>query len=1781
MGLGGAVAGAGLPRLVYAALVLLFAYCMAPPAAAESDNVQAERLTQFTQPLRWDNIEGEPYWVAGARLEYRYAVGAHLVRLAPRETVTVRVPEGELLRLVRSTGRWRKDEVEVMFGAGSGLYASVPLVPSTDGRSLLGQAGFPAPALARVAAGAVALELGLFLSRREALGELAPYRGRVVPPGTPVQLRRRTDAASEAYWRLVPGASLPAEVSGPARYVVEGRLDYPPEADAIGQTWKVEAELDRQPFRIIDFESVAEGIHPVFIDGRERLVSRHERGFLEVPAGSHRLALSSTAPMVLRVLKQEDPDYLLPGLNAAPFPAAARPAPGHPDAPARAEQRALQAARDNARRDGGLVGAALLDEHAARRLDYPLLAERAQAFASAHTFFRDLLPEAKRARAPAHYEWFTTASLLEVGAQGRDLVAGTQHREALLDRLAAGFFLGLPVAQTETASARAQRYLLPQRFAPTQLRIAAVSETGQRFWVQLGDAPPRALWIEPGRVRPAEDYLPSPGEVGLALLQAGSSAGWADTSGGAFGYERTPAPLVMAGFIELPVAPQVREVRLWREHASRSPIEVALQYRAARPFALTEQAYLQYLARLGGDRLTRFRELVASGSGAATDAYTDEVMSHWQPLARLVRAEFQQFSAPVRPVTWPAGRGGARATRRARALERAGEWLPALEAWGEAYFDSRGGAAAEVAFGQVRALEQLGEGHLAEGRLRQLLVHGETRKTRRRAYRLLTALHGRAADSEALLSLAAAAFYRDGKAETLADLAEALLSGDQPELALVAASLLPGHGRRHEATLRAAYRLRWWQTLEQAAVRLDPDRRALWRGMRLIGAGDPKAARRAFGAGGPSARVYLKHLLLGEAIRRDLASPSLRAAAVSRWAEWQASHPGPRVMRPAPELVEDYAGGELLYSIERDLYGLHFRTAPDRPVRLRLQGPASLRIEARPLHAPGTEGPLEGWLEVRSGERRYVTPILNNRPSAGLMLTGKTTAVPGRKATMELSFGPGEHEATVSAAALPVAIRVYAAQPELGLRVLPPLSSAGIAALTGRLQRVEGRGSATCWRGCLVVVPPADAPTSAEWRPMPRAFGTQAPISPSAALPARARPPTPADQEAILLGRGAWVKLLDAPVGEAPEAVRRRLAQLLWVAEHEPRHYERVLAAGLALAAAHPDMPTVVGLLERLTRRSGWQPLLTMDSSAGLRAIPMQSPAPESPALRVRRALLRPLAEGERLLSGGNRLLVTLDNLGPTEMALDLTAETPLGQPQTPLTVTLEQDGAYTRTFVLSAEQPHLTRTVSIPAGRRVLRIGFVRPYANQFLRVRLRTSGRVLRTTAEERLYHVATETTPVQATLAGPAWLRIDERRDGETATRYRYLSEDWETVVLRPEPGRSEALLRLFVRRGTIAPPAPLAPAPVATVVEPVPGPRFSVTDRPWPRTVHLIDAFDLGGQEDGTWTLSGVYQDRPYRDELDNREDEPRSNIGDRERFWEAAAAYRYFDEAHQSYYYTEALGREREQGGPVAGLRGAWSYRPRWTGWNLDLNGSLYLQPKDTEDLAGIDVDGLAYSHFISASVHQVRAIRPKTDHRPQLSIFHRYTSEDEDLGIRDRRLRQAASRFIDQDVFTRYKALHPFGFALGDTLYHRPWLDTWWYTGLQLTTNEMPFATPDALSATAGWRQRLGPAILEAGYTLTRFFADDERKNAFTRPRLHLDLALERWLPGLDRADLDFGFRHDFQNRESTFGLSLRWHYSGGRAYRDFDFGPLAFRDLREQRVPHGRDNNRVETYAP
>ena len=80
------------------------------------------------------------------------------------------------------------------------------------------------------------------------------------------------------------------------------------------------------------------------------------------------------------------------------------------------------------------------------------------------------------------------------------------------------------------------------------------------------------------------------------LVIGGGPAGLTGPLGGPFSISRSPGPLVPAGIVELPLPADVREVRLWGGDRA-APLRVALHYRAARPYRLSEMEYLEMLRR--------------------------------------------------------------------------------------------------------------------------------------------------------------------------------------------------------------------------------------------------------------------------------------------------------------------------------------------------------------------------------------------------------------------------------------------------------------------------------------------------------------------------------------------------------------------------------------------------------------------------------------------------------------------------------------------------------------------------------------------------------------------------------------------------------------------------------------------------------------------------------------------------------------------------------------------------------------------------------------------------------------------------------------------------------------------------------------------------------------------------------------------------------------------------------------------------------------------------------
>ena len=160
---------------------------------------------------------------------------------------------------------------------------------------------------------------------------------------------------------------------------------------------------------------------------------------------------------------------------------------------------------------------------------------------------------------------------------------------------------------------------------------------------------------------------------------------------------------------------------------------------------------------------------------------------------------------------------------------------------------------------------------------------------------------------------------------------------------------------------------------------------------------------------------------------------------------------------------------------------------------------------------------------------------------------------------------------------------------------------------------------------------------------------------------------------------------------------------------------------------------------------------------------------------------------------------------------------------------------------------------------------------------------------------------------------------------------------------------------------------------------------------------------------------------------------------------------------------------------------------------------------------------------------------------------------------------------LDQDVFSQYKSDHRHGLTLSDTLYHRPWLDTLWFAGLGLTSNE-DFA-PDNLNYRLGWRQLLGPLQVDLEYRGTRFLNDEDRIAAYTREVGTLNFLWELWLEDQHRVEVLLTLQRDFHDSETLGMLSFFWHGGNGRGYRDFWPGEVDFLDLRERRASVVKNN--------
>lgn len=1134
---------------------------------------------------------------------------------------------------------------------------------------------------------------------------------------------------------------------------------------------------------------------------------------------------------------------------------------------------------------------------------------------------------------------------------------------------------------------------------------------------------------------------------------------------------------------------------------------------------------------------------------------------HWLPLLRYLQDRAGRYAAAVAPppveyaAEMPQAQAAAEAARRHLADE---DWVLALERWAPLLRAGPAGLRAEALRGQTQALRQLGEAGLAEQVLRGTVLYDRLPSVRDLAEELLLEEYRKSGDDAAVEGLLAARLLREPARRPAVgrQLVRHFAAQGESAFALDLGLLLPRCYRPLDAMLQAALELRREQSFALLVEESpEAEERALWRGLQAARLGQSARARAHWQAAGVRGRQWLGALDSGEVLSRQLAEtdPRRRDAAVARWAQWTAAHPGPQRWMFAPERVVEHAGLRNVEVLSRALYLQAFVATADQPLRLKLQGPGRLRLELRPL-IQGTE-PADGWIQLRHNGRLRPLPYTHNRDVAGLALQDQERSAVGRAEEAVLELGPGAHEVVVSAAAHRLLVRPYEWRPALPLPSAAPLTPETLAAVMGEglvsplrnagLERLDagvhhfpsrllGQGSCALQPLDLIDGLPAalpispTVPTACSLDPEPAEAAALRPLQPPL-LPA-----TPA-------------QLLAAAPPEEGAAQLSRLVALLWWQDQKPAAALNVAAE--ALAQATPQLPSA-DLMARLRRYSEWEPVEAVDASAGTYTQSGEGWAPESPYLRARRALL-PLSLGEQLvLYGEEAAVMHFVNSESTPLQLKLSLHELPYASAAPMRLELYLNGRRQERLLLDTVSRQLQRRLVLPPGEHLVELRSAEVYANQFVAVQLLDEGghQPIRP-AIERRYHVATRAEPLRLKAAEPSWLRIEEWQGAQTHIRYQRLDAG-ESLSLQPGPGEAQALFRLHRRalrtkdRGPVV-ATPVRSAPIrlqAPAAPPEPGGQCTRDCRD--PLVQLRDLFPLGGQEDGTWGLTLRALQRRAQGE------DQRGGFS-AERYYEMSADYRYYDARRQTYLRAEPLLRVHEQGRPTLGLRSWADWEPRHSPWSVQGFGSFYTQPLRPKDGQGW---ASALTLRLEAQLHTRHGTR--TDNTFNAGLFGRW------LSLR----RVGAGVEFDQDVFTRYKLQHRAGCLLSDRLSYRPWLDTEWFLRGELGCNEdFDPTAPDYLDGALGWRQWLGTAGFDLSYRHRHFRRDDDRAAALDRRSLELSAEWDTWTLARNRWWMGVDLGYDLDQASTTGSLMFGYNRNNGRAYLDFRPSDVAFKSLRQR----------------
>ncbi|MDJ0840482.1 MAG: hypothetical protein QNK37_28485 [Acidobacteriota bacterium] len=582
-------------------------------------------------------------------------------------------------------------------------------------------------------------------------------------------------------------------------------------------------------------------------------------------------------------------------------------------------------------------------------------------------------------------------------------------------------------------------------------------------------------------------------------------------------------------------------------------------------------------------------------------------------------------------------------------------------------------------------------------------------------------------------------------------------------------------------------------------------------------------------------------------------------------------------------------------------------------------------------------------------------------------------------------------------------------------------------------------------------------------------------------------------------------------------------AAYLQAGMYQNQNANLLMIEAAALQANMPPYKPLAEIVDRLTENTHWRGLRTVDNNAGIRLLP-DSGETVNDYLRTREALVTATGPGEVLIRGENRKTLRLESPGYTTAVLSVAVDGIPALPPDPVQVTVRLNRNKIKSFRVepNAQWAHLN--IPLSPGSHNLRIEVKEARNNQFLRVRL--DPEMLR--PETNTWFVATREQPVSLRFHQPTRLRVEQQVPGGIHVSYVTVTDTPARLEWKPEPGKRTALYR-FARR--VDRHTPDEPEPLQTVQKPE---WLSLATSAFSR-----DNFEQQINHTPspvTWSFETLARDRTLAEDEDGRTQHDRFNEG--------RVTWR--GNLFQGNSRLRFQWRERESGGRTLALSGAQTLTTE-SGHRWQASASVNQQ----------DADESLWSLYARLRWSKRYRLQGNLSHRSKAEIFGRHLSTE-----------QAPADItgpVDIDVFSPYKADHPYGLRLGDELIWQPFADSWFNLEGRLDSNR-DFTSLDRASLDIGWSQLMGPFQLSLATSARRYFADDHRRRDADFLRHYVDLSWSRQRRGARRWEARLRVMTDNKGK-TDWTLSLNHIMGDIGNFQNYAPQEVLFRGLKTKRL--------------